>query len=60
MNTLRVTSQKPGLLKRLDIRLRKIRSLKTSILSREPLKTAPVMARALEAEPPRTLSEERL
>jgi len=61
MNTLRVTVQKTGLLtvKHLDFRLRKIRSLKTSVLTNKPLNATPVTARALETKPPCTVSDRR-
>jgi hypothetical protein len=61
MHTLRVTAQKTGLLtvKHRDVRLRKIRSLKTSVLTNKPLRATPVTARALETKPPGTMSDQR-
>jgi hypothetical protein len=44
---------------RLDIRLRKIRSLKTTVSVGKPLKTAPVAARAVEAKPLGTAADRR-
>jgi hypothetical protein len=61
MNSLRVTAQQTVLpvVKRLNVRLRKIRSLKTSVLANKPFKPMPVTARAPETQPLGTMSDPR-
>ena len=58
MNTLRVPAQKAGLLtvKHLNVRLRKIRSLKTSVSANRPLRATPLAERALETKLPGAVS----
>lgn len=58
MDTLKASAQRASssVVKHLNVRLRKIRSLKTSVLANKPLKTT---ARGLETKPPGTVADQQ-